>query len=217
MSGIVVIGDVHGESEKLGKLLDRIGDSAEHVVLVGDYVNHGPDSRGVLELLSQRSAQEPRRYTFLAGNHDLAFLEYLQSGEFAPFALTGGLSTLRSYLGDVRGDVHAKLLDTIPPHHEAFLRALRPCWESRGILISHMGYSPQDPLNRSMEVMACAAHPTIFTTDSLPTDLVVCGHYHQRGGLPFRGRGLICVDTGAGLPEGTLTAIVLPSREIFQA
>lgn len=217
MNEVVVIGDVHGERDRLARLLDRLGPRGDHVVLVGDYVSRGPDSRGVLDLLVQLRASDPGRYTFLAGNHDLAFLDYVETGDFARFATMGGLLTLRSYLGDVRGDVHAALTASMPAPHVAFLRALQPCWESEGVLVSHMGYAPESPGDRSMRAMARVPHPAIFRRQSHPADLVVFGHYHQRGGRPFRQPGLACVDTGAGSPGGALTALVLPCGEVFQA
>jgi serine/threonine protein phosphatase 1 len=217
MTEIVVVGDVHGERDRLARLLDRLGGRGERVVLIGDYVNRGPSSCGVMDLLVQLRAAEPERFTFLAGNHDLAFLDYVETGDFAPFAARGGLSTLHSYLGEVHGEVHTALLSSMPAEHVAFLRALRPCWETPGILVSHMGYCPESPADRSMRAMARVAHPTIFRARTHPVDLVVCGHYHQRGGRPFRDRGLVCVDTGAGSPGGVLTALVLPGGEILQA
>jgi serine/threonine protein phosphatase 1 len=216
MNDVVIIGDVHGERDRLARLLDRILTRTAHVVLVGDYVNRGPASAGVLDLLVQLRAEAKGKCTFLAGNHDLAFLEYVETGSFGRFAAIGGLQTLHSYLGDVRGDVHAALLERLPGEHVAFLRALRPCWEATGMLVSHMGYSPEQPEDRSMKTMARTPHPEIFRARSHPVDLVVCGHYHQRGGRPFLGRGLLCVDTGAGSPGGVLSAVSFPGGEVMQ-
>jgi serine/threonine protein phosphatase 1 len=216
MTDMIIVGDVHGERDRLARLLDFVCDRESHVLFVGDYVNRGSDSRGVLDLLTKLRVSEPNRYTFLAGNHDLALLDYLNDADFLRFARMGGLPTLRSYLGKPYGDVHAALLAEMPCHHIDFLRSLEAFWEGDEILISHMGYDPEKPDDRSMKAMARVAHPAIFRAGAHPKKLVVCGHYHQLGGRPFHEDGLVCVDTAAELPGGRLSAFILPSGEFFQ-
>lgn len=210
---LTIVGDIHGDIARLEKLLPLIDSPNRKVIFVGDYVDGGPNARAVLELLSGVWRARSDRFVFLMGNHDLAFLDYWSTGRFAPFAAMGGLPTIRSYLPNPHGDVHAALRAALPIHHVEFLRALRPCWESSDVLISHAGYNPEDPTSRALDDMV-GGHPSIFAESAPPRRLVVCGHYVQRTAAPHLGDRVICLDTGCGVNQGPLTALRLPERDI---
>src|ERR1043166_4066276 len=98
MSGrTIAVGDVHGCSRALATLLDAIGpEPDDRLVLLGDYVDRGPDSRGVLDQLISLVGR--CRVVPLLGNHE----EMLLAVRSAPAALKGwltcgGLATLESY------------------------------------------------------------------------------------------------------------------------
>lgn len=210
---IAVVGDVHGESGRLRSILDSLATFDGTVVFVGDYVSGGADSKGVLEICTTLSGSE--RYRFLIGNHDRALLRYVDTGDFARFAATGGVSTLASYLPCVTGDVHAAFMAAIPASHVAFLRSLTTCFETPDCLISHAGFDPARLGARDVETMATANGWPIFGDVRFPRELVVCGHYPQRGGA-YESRHLICVDTGCGrIPDAPLSAVLLPERRFL--
>jgi len=110
---IYAIGDIHGALDPLRRLLDTIatdaaglGISKPRVVFLGDYVDRGPDSKGVLDLLSSPELSERFDPVFLLGNHDLCLLAILRdAGEGgAAWRVTvvqwlevGGTKTLESY------------------------------------------------------------------------------------------------------------------------
>ena len=81
---LAFVGDVHGNLRALNALweiLDRR--SVPHVVFLGDYINKGPDSAGVLEELI--SLEQAGRATLLAGNHEAALLDALARADLSAF------------------------------------------------------------------------------------------------------------------------------------
>jgi serine/threonine protein phosphatase 1 len=211
----IVVGDVHGDARRLDVLLTRLDLQDRKLIFVGDYVDRGPDSRGVLNILCGLGRALGDQVVFLAGNHDLAFLRYLKDGNLARFAAFGGIATLRSYAIAPVGDLLAAVLDAVPSDHIAFLEALVPAWRHGEYLISHAGLDPDHPDDRSMEAMAERSHPKIFEhTLDRP---VVCGHYVQRDRVPKISDRLLCIDTGCGTVDGPLTALLLPERSFLQA
>ncbi len=212
MDRIAVVGDVHGDVVRLRAMLRSLETFAGRIIFVGDYVGGGPDSAEVLEILANLDERQPDRFEFLCGNHDVAFLGYIDQGAFAPFVAADGLATLASYLPLVTGDVHTALLGAVPAHHRAFLANLASCWESDACLVSHTGFDPARPLVRDVTTLASATGWPVFDAASYPRSLVVCGHYVQRHG-PHDSEHLICVDTGCGIvPNGGLSAVLLPER-----
>ncbi|MEK6410405.1 MAG: metallophosphoesterase family protein [Acidobacteriota bacterium] len=215
---LLIVGDVHGDNDRLQRMLDITHRFDRRVIFLGDYINRGLDSSAVLESLSQLKQQAPDRYTFLCGNHELALLKYLADRSFAPFAAIGGLRTIRSYVrSDISGDVYRAFCRSVPSHHRLFLESLEAYWETDTILVSHAGYDPQKPDDRSIESVAMRSHPLIFQEATSPKPRIVCGHYVQSSGRPFVGKNLVCVDTGCGTIGGPLTAVLLPELEFISA
>jgi calcineurin-like phosphoesterase family protein len=212
----VVIGDVHGDAFRLEALLAHLDFESQCLIFLGDYIDRGPDSRCVLDLLCDLSDQLGARSVFLAGNHELALLRYLADGDLPRFAAYGGIATIRSYgVRSPVGDVAATLRTAIPARHIHFLESLRASFEANGILFSHTGLDPSLPGDRSMATMADTSHPEIFR-DTVP-QIVVCGHYVQRSGAPLVRDQVTCIDTGCGTINGPLTALVLPEKTFIQA
>ncbi len=75
MSHTFVIGDIHGCSDSLTELLEKIKPLAKDdtVIFIGDYIDRGPDSKGVIEIVLQLKAEHSRVIT-LMGNHEFMFL-----------------------------------------------------------------------------------------------------------------------------------------------
>jgi serine/threonine protein phosphatase 1 len=209
-----IVGDIHGDARRLDAMLSTLDLQDRKLVFVGDYIDRGPDSRSVLSILCDLKRALGDRVVFLAGNHDLAFLRYLEDGDLARFAAFGGIATLRSYVTAPVGDVLATMLAAIPSEHVAFLEALLPAWNHGDWLISHTGLDPEHPDDRSMAAMAERSHPDMF--QQALDRMVVCGHYVQRDRTPTITDRLICIDTGCGTVGGPLTALLLPERSILQ-
>ena len=109
MQPIFAVGDIHGQLDELHKALDHIArdpDAEAPVVFTGDFVDRGPQSREVIELLMQGQA-EGKPWTCLMGNHDRYLLRYLEDPSYQdpltsrPLYYTdppiGGDQTLASY------------------------------------------------------------------------------------------------------------------------
>lgn len=95
-----VIPDLHGKSELLSMALDAIGQraSAGHVVFLGDYIDRGPDSRGVIKRVSA-GAPAGWTWTALSGNHEQMACDAYRDGDFSLWRSNGGAETLLSYGG----------------------------------------------------------------------------------------------------------------------
>ncbi len=219
---LAVIGDVHGDAERLSVMLSRTEMRDRTLVLVGDFVNRGPDTQGVLDLLVQACEDLGPHLILIAGNHELALLTYLDHGDFALFAHHGGMATIRSYVGLAEPDVHAQFVTSFPEDHELLVReSLVSHYEAPGLLISHAGYDPARPDDRTLETLSLGSYPDLFDKDREPSrgrpNLVVCGHYVQRSAQPYDSPGFICLDTGCGsIGSNPLTSVLLPERAFIQ-
>ena len=199
---LYAIGDIHGSLQKLRDLLMLCEQHADGrtatFVFLGDYIDRGPDSRGVIEALIELQSQRHDRIIALKGNHEAVAVEIVD-GETDPesWLREGGTATLRSYrVDDVRDP---------PPEHVAWLRALPLCYDDGERFFVHAGIDPDKPLD------AQSGHDLIWIREPFLSDgrdhgrLIVHGHTPQGDGLPdFRGNRLN-LDTGAVF-GGALTA-----------
>jgi len=223
---LYAIGDIHGESERLRELLEALPLGADdELVFLGDYVDRGPDSRGVIEILLDLEKTVP--CTFLLGNHESMLLDFLgwtdrryMGGE--AFLANGGERTLASY-GYRESLRKARRRVRLPKTHEDFLLGLRLHYHVGDYLFVHAGVGP----NRSSEpdageaVMKSSAKDLLWNriTGHVEHGLgvtVVYGHTSQedfqvRWNLPYS----IGIDTGV-VYGGPLTAIRLPDETVFQ-
>ena len=100
---IYAIGDIHGCLNHLINLLNLVNpDLAQHqLVFVGDYVDRGPNSKGVVDyIIDLKKKYNPENIICLMGNHERMFLDFLQGREEMFFLLNGGTATAVSYWGD---------------------------------------------------------------------------------------------------------------------
>ncbi|MEU8207169.1 metallophosphoesterase [Streptosporangium sp. NPDC049046] len=218
-SKLAVIGDIHGDSVRLPRALNSLlADSSLHLVFVGDYVNRGPNTKAVLDLLLKAVNKYSDRITLLRGNHDEALLNFLNDGNVADFAAHSGMSTIRSYLETVDSNAIEKFRSSFPAEHLNLLRNTQIAYENEDVLISHCGFDPHDIDSRTPDSMYRRGHPELFRySGPWPRPLTVCGHYIQSQGGPYISPNLICIDTGCGtVNRAPLTAIILPERKLIQ-
>lgn len=165
---IYAIGDVHGQLEELQRVLALIeadGGKDARVVLVGDYVDRGPDSRGVLQFLIDAQTQG-RNWITLKGNHDRylsRFLDYTIVQDPATRAdLTwfhprlGGDKTMASYgvtaeEGAPLTPIQTAALAAVPQSHRDFLAALPLMHQTDDLLFVHAGIRPHVALDKQVE------------------------------------------------------------------
>jgi serine/threonine protein phosphatase 1 len=213
---VMAVGDIHGSLAQLNCLLQQNELFADRSILfLGDYVDIGPCSKGVIERLIKLK-QERADCVFLLGNHEYEMLRYYDSGDFLRYAKCGGMHTIKSYVGEVHGDVHQGFVASISQAHIGFLRGLSFYYETAFCLFSHSGCSPEHQLDRTLDMMVLHSHQDLFRNPTKLSKLVVCGHYFQRTHTPFVSNSVICLDTGCGILNGPLTACLLPERKMVR-
>ncbi|HTM77315.1 MAG TPA: metallophosphoesterase family protein [Devosia sp.] len=219
-AAIYAIGDVHGGLAVLLDLEARIVadaaiiDGEKWIVMLGDYVDRGPDSAGVLDHLL-RPAPTGFSRTMLAGNHEDLMLDFLRSPDREHDWLKfGGIQTLESYGVDVNAIVSGRLsrrmssevlASYIPQEHIALLQGLPVALALPGMVFVHAGLRRGVPLERQSErdMLWLRPDPDEREEDQLDGLLVVHGHTPVT--QPFVSRYRIGIDTGA-FSTGVLTA-----------
>lgn len=218
MEQFAVFGDVHGESISLARALAYAEDRAETVVGLGDYVNRGSSSAQVLQYMVELASSNPARYIFLRGNHEVELLRFLETGDLSRFAAFGGLATIGSYVDPSEGNVVDRFLRQFPAAQLELLQSMPSYFESDDYLMSHAGFDPARPLDRSDDSMVMGSFRRLFAEGvDWPRELVVSGHYPQPNMRPFVSQHFISLDTGSGTyPDGQLSVLLLPSRTVKQ-
>ena len=214
-----VIGDVHGRLDLFEALIEAVerddrscAPARTTVVLLGDLVDRGPDSAGVVERALRWQAE--RRVVLLAGNHEEMFLDsFADLGVLRHFLRHGGRQTVLSY-GIAREDydsatyeeLQERMRAAVPPAHIAFLSSARDHFEAGDYLFVHAGIAPDVPLaEQERHYLRWIREP--FLDHPAPhSHMVVHGHTITEGVDARSNR--IGIDTGA-YRSGTLTALVL--------
>ena len=197
---IYTIGDIHGCLDPLRRLMDQIHLSeTDEVVFMGDYVDRGPDSKGVIDYLLTLQG----RYTFLMGNHERMFLDFLQGKERFLFLYNGGEATLESYGG----------VGNIPASHLAFLNRLVLYYETDDYLFVHGGIRPGIPIQDQKPNDLLWIREEFYAYPGRYAKTVVFGHTPLREVLMEEDR--IGIDT-ACVYGNKLTGLILPSRQVIQ-
>lgn len=198
------IGDIHGALHKLQSLIERCerhaGDRPRSFVFVGDYIDRGPASAGVIDCLLALEARMPGGVVALMGNHEAMLLSIIDGVvPAADWLSQGGMATLDSYgVADV---------GEIPREHVAWLRALRLRHDDGRRFFVHAGVDPDRPLEQQEDYdLLWIREP--FLSDSRDYGrLIVHGHTPVFDRIPDLRDNRLDLDTGAGY-GGPLTAAV---------
>ncbi|MCA9193623.1 MAG: serine/threonine protein phosphatase [Planctomycetales bacterium] len=202
----IVIGDIHGCSTALLGLFDAVQPSSnDELIFLGDYVDRGPDSKGVLELLIE--CQRKHLARFLMGNHEIMFRGVLRGLPSELWLEIGGRPTLTSYGGS---------LDYVPADHQEFLSTLLPYYEMAQHMFVHANYLPELSLSQTPEHTLYWEHLTDrFPGPHFSGKHVFCGHTPQEGGKVGYFGHLTCLDTFC-FGGFYLTALDVSSGQIWQ-
>ncbi|MEZ5713882.1 MAG: metallophosphoesterase family protein [Paracoccaceae bacterium] len=214
---IYAIGDIHGQHDMLLDALTMIeadGGAAARVVVLGDLVDRGPDSRAVLDTLIAGRAQG-RDWIVLRGNHDRMFLDFLESAQLDNplirsrevrssglgwlHEVMGGAATLASYDVDPTLPLPQLLAATRQAVPQAHLDLLRGCplYHIEGhLLFVHAGIHPELPLDWQTEDQLCWIREP-FLEHEQPFDWLVV-HGHTAIETPRHYGNRINLDSGAG-------------------
>lgn len=210
---IYAIGDIHGQISMLQDALtwiDADGGPDAQVVFLGDYVDRGPDSAGVLELISG-GINAGRSWTAVKGNHDRMFEWFLEDEPRHDPHLKvthnwlhedlGGRATLPSYGIEVTdehrlSEVHAHAKEAVPAAHKAFLRNLPCFYQTEGYLFVHAGIRPKVALaDQEENDLVWIREPFLSFQEDHPW-LVVHGHTALKAPQHYGNR--VNLDSGAG-------------------
>ncbi|MDZ4165043.1 MAG: metallophosphoesterase family protein [Smithellaceae bacterium] len=234
MGKIFAIGDIHGCRDLLEKLLKqpKIDPLDDTLVFVGDYIDRGPDSKGVVDRLI-RLQEEYRQVVFLQGNHEGLFLDYYFRGKEERFFANGGLATIASYRTEKRfspGEPTDESLAChfgvakpqqesrgdllLPEGHLDFFHSLLPFFETDDYYFVHAGIRPEIGLaDQHIDDLTWIRNEFVHSPSLFPKT-VVFGHTVFPE--PFIRRDRIGIDTGAVF-GGKLTCLELPAMKFYQA
>lgn len=212
MANLYAIGDIHGQRDMLDALIEKVPFTKnDEIVFMGDYIDRGADSRGVVEAVLEFKLQFPKTI-FLRGNHEDMFLDFLkregiyQSGVFL---MNGGFETLESYGIDPR-DEPLK----IPSLHMDFFENLQFCHETFGFIFVHAGLRPGVPMEKQTHHDMIWIRHEFFESDVDFGKPVVFGHTPMPDIFDLLPR-MLGIDTGAAY-GGKLTCVKLKNSEIVE-
>jgi serine/threonine protein phosphatase 1 len=209
------IGDIHGCLRAFDALLEEIDLQPDDVVVtLGDYVDRGPDSKGVLDRVLTLGSR--CRYLPLKGNHDLMMLAAREDQDhFSEWMKSGGEQTLASY--QAKQDWQT-LTEAIPALHWRFLtEECAPFHETDTHIFVHANVYPDVPLMEQPDYMLY--WETLEAGTWRPHEsgkTMVCGHSVQRSGRPLVLDHAICIDTWI-YGDGWLTCLDVALEMYWQA
>ena len=210
MSRTIAIGDIHGCVAALNALLDVIQPTPDDtIVTVGDYVDRGPDSNGVLERLL--ALEQTTNLVPLMGNHEEMLIAVL-SREIEPYSWLnhGGVETMESY--GFSGD-----LACVPQSHRDFLNRLVDYYENETHFIVHANYDPGLLLaDQPRELLRWVKISNLLPGPHISGKRAIVGHTHDRQGEIFEIPHLVCIDTYC-YGGRWLTAMELETGKLWQA
>jgi serine/threonine protein phosphatase 1 len=222
---IYAVGDIHGRADLLAPMLSQIEiDIALHpisqpiVVFLGDYIDRGPSSKTVLDLLTNNNLAFET--VFLKGNHEAFLLKFLNNSEILDdWRQCGGLETLISF--GIKPPINpapydrarlARSLDNaLTTTHRHFLEALKPTFVCGDFIFVHAGLRPLVPIEQQEEDDLLWIRDDFLLWDREFEKIVVHGHTPVRE--PDIRSNRINIDTGA-FATGRLTCLMIEGAEI---
>jgi serine/threonine protein phosphatase 1 len=222
---IYAVGDIHGCADLLSRILDRIDRDLETrptpdavQVFLGDYVDRGPDSRQVIDLLIARQRQN--NVVLLKGNHEDYIIRFLDDPSLlSRWKGIGGLNTVASYgvtaagHGDLRSqhEIATALRESMPKSHHNFLQRLALSFTCGDFFFAHAGVRPGIPLQEQSQ------HDLLWIRDDFLLHEEDFGkvvvHGHTPSTEPVIRPNRINIDTGA-YATGRLTCLVLEDDQM---
>lgn len=208
----IAIGDIHGCKKSIEALWKTISiHKSAKFIFVGDYIDRGPDSKGVIDFLIK--VQSERDCIFLRGNHEQMLLDAVDQDAMNHWLINGGETTLFSYGAELK-------VSNIPETHLNFIRNTKLYYNTEEYFFSHAGAPPNMSIEESIKLDEAhdyflwgREHLNSFQTSWEKT--VVFGHTPRA--FPIRKPNMLGIDTGCVYNEigyAKLTAVLLP-EELF--
>ena len=203
---LLAFGDIHGCRRQLQMLLDQVKPTvADTLVFLGDYIDRGADSAGVVTDLLELRERLPH-CVFLRGNHEQMLLDLLAGGEPTRFLCNGGGRTIASY--------EARKAWPPPAGHLEFFAQLPAMYETGGFIFAHAGLRPGVPASEQSPDDLLWIRGEFLASDYDWGSPVVFGHTPLPEPLLTRSR--IGLDTGC-VYGGRLTCCDLLTRSCWQS
>lgn len=204
----IAIGDIHGCDVALDLLLETIQPQPDDLlVILGDVIDRGPDSRRCIEQILELRRQV--RVVHLMGNHEEMMLDAMQGGEWLDhWPAYGGAEMLESYGGG---------FENIPEEHLTFLRNSKDYFETESHIFVHGYLRPQMPPDQEETMWLRWARFQATSAAHISGKRVICGHTAQSNGMPVVCPHYVCIDTCAYCPRGFLSALHVESDTLWQA
>jgi serine/threonine protein phosphatase 1 len=244
VSRTFVIGDIHGELAALEQLLTRLKPLTEEdsVLFLGDYMDRGPDSRGVIERLQRFMRESPTHTVALRGNHEDKWVQSFEKPDL-PYLIqqnNGCANTFRSFTGGVPlvGDESlspqemTRMLEVdswLPWEVVGWMAGLPLYYEDEHAMYVHAGLDGKEPdwkhpSESSPKALLWTRDPGFFTRyrgkrvvfGHTPVEELPIEDVHPEARHVWVRGNLVGVDTGCGR-GGPLSAIELPSLRVIQS
>lgn len=214
---LAVIGDIHGRLDLLETALANLADN-ETGVLVGDYIDRGANSQGVLRHLFAQTREN--RLICLKGNHEQMMLQALAAPEkhMIQWLHHGGERTLESFGislkdGTTVTALAERLTAAVGPELIAWITSLPSIWISGNVSISHAGADPHTPIALQRETHLLWGHADLRKQCRRDGIWVVHGHWIVE--TPEIRSGVIAIDTGAYKTDCLTTAHITKGQVRF--
>jgi serine/threonine protein phosphatase 1 len=209
-SRTIAIGDIHGCSRAFAALLRALAPTSDDLLIVlGDFIDRGPDSSGVVEMLIDL---KPRcRLVPLLGNHEELLLDVrARRRPIHWWTSMGGAATLRSYGGGLD-------LSRIPERHIRFMENCVDYLETATHIFLHANYDPDLPIpEQPLATLRWNSLRETIPGRHRSGKTVIVGHTAQKGGEILDLGHIKCIDTCC-YGGGWLTALDVDTSEIWQA
>ncbi|SMR82375.1 serine/threonine protein phosphatase 1 [Aliiroseovarius halocynthiae] len=234
MTRAYAIGDIHGHLDKLeaahaliAEDRARCGDDAAPVVHIGDLVDRGPNSKGVIQYVIDGQARG-ENWVVLKGNHDRMMEMFLREHPMVDTQLLydynwlhariGGIETLASYGVEVREGLrtfqfHPSARAAVPESHRAYLAGLPSFYRLDDLYFAHAGIRPGVALEDQTEDDLCWIRKEFHQSDTNHGPLIVHGHTPVDEVTHYGNR--LNIDTGAGHGKD-MAAVVIEGRDVWQ-
>ena len=206
----LAIGDIHGCLTAFKTLLALAEVTPEDLLItLGDYVDRGPDSKEVIDLLIKM--QETHQLVTLRGNHEIGMMRARSDSYFASSWMNpmwGGGATMSSY--------DAERFSDVPESHWAFLEATLPFYETVDHIFVHANLDAELPLDQQNDEIIYwerFGEPEPHISGKT----MVCGHSSQTSGRPKNVGHAVCIDTYVYDESGWLTCLDVESGNYWQA
>lgn len=199
MSRYIAITDIHGELSKLESVLSKIElKDDDTFVFMGDYIDRGPDSKGVVEKVLE--IKEKYNTICLIGSHEYALLHAKEDDYYNYlFWNYGGPATVKSYGGS---------FDNILKTHGDFYRSLEFYYLTDKYLFVHAGIDPRYSIEEQCETDLVYIRSAFYRNKHNLPQKIIFGH--TEFDAPLVQDDKICIDLGCGkYKNAKLCALIL--------